>query len=293
MQSGVSQRLLGAFSSVWLAVGCIGTSGEQAQESSAAPQGVTPLIEQAERAQHRHDFDVAISAYREALEQTPWNARLQRALAVAHADRAARSRDEGRLPAAERDLREALRLAPEDAEFEENLAVVLVERAALDLDEERAAERRREAQEIAPQLARSAPRVNASVERRLDLAFQLLERGQIEAGIERLSQLLAEKPERADVRVLLAQAYVRQGTEHSRRGNFTAAVEALDRAVELYGPLGRCDAGACRPDELRLAHHNRITALLNGSQEERARQALADAERLGLRFPELRRAVSE
>jgi tetratricopeptide (TPR) repeat protein len=189
------------------------------------------LIERAERARQTRDFDAALAAYREALERTPWNTRLQRALAVTYADRGARERDEGQLPAAERDLREALRLAPEDAEFKENLAVVLLERASLDLDQPRAAERRQEARQLAPQLAESAPRVNATVERRLDLAYELLERGQMEAGIERLDQLLADEPQRADVRVLLAQAHVRQGNEYSRRSRFAAAAEELDRAV--------------------------------------------------------------
>jgi len=291
MRPGVSERVFGILGAVWLATACVETSQEQ--QPAPSPTGTAPLIELAERARKTQDFDTAITAYREALERTPWNTRLQRALAVTYADRGARERDEGQLPAAERDLREALRLAPEDEEFKQNLAVVLLERAALALDPLRAAERRQEARQLAPQLVDTAPPMNASVERRLDLAYELLERGQMDAGIERLNQLLEDEPQRSDIRVLLAQAHVRQGSELSRRSRFAAAAEELDRAVELYRPLGRCEGGACQLDGLRLAHHNRIAAHLNASQVERAGQALGEAERLGLRFPELREELRE
>jgi tetratricopeptide (TPR) repeat protein len=274
-----------------LALGCAGSAPEE--ELAAVPRGAAAAIEQAERARQARDFDAAIAAYREALEQTPWNTRLQRALAVTYADRGARARDEGRLSDAERDLRDALALAPEDAEFKQNLAVLLLERASLDLNQERAAERREEARQLAPELAASVPRINAAVERRLDLAYELLERGQLEAGIERLNQLLADEPRRSDVRVLLAQAHVRQGNDYSRRGMHLEAAHALDRAVELYRPLGRCEGGSCQIEDLRLAHHNRIAALLNAYELERAGRALAEARRLGLEFPELSRALRE
>ncbi len=251
----------------------------------AAPRGVAPLIERAERAIERGDYDAAIPAYEQALEITPWNTRVTRALAAAHAERGARRRAEGSLPSAETDLRRALELQPDDAELRFNLAVVLIERADLDLDPARAVGMRAEAARLAPELYAGSPAVNALLERRLELAYELLERGQLEAGASRLAWLQADYPDEPRVRRLRAQAEVAIGGRLYERGDFAGAAEYYGRAVALYTG---CAADVCAREEVALAHQNRVVALFEASSTAGARAALEQAEAQGLRFPKLR-----
>ncbi len=251
----------------------------------AAPRGAAPLIERAERSMERGDYDAAIPAYEQALEITPWNTRVTRALAAAHAKRGARKRAEGSLPTAETDLRRALELQPDDAELRFNLAVVLIERADLDMDEARAVRLRAEAARLAPELYAGSPAVNALLERRLELAYELLERGQLEAGAGRLAWLQADYPDEPRVRRLRAQAEVAIGGRLYQRGNFAGAAEHYGRAVALYTG---CAVDVCGREEVALAHQNRVVALFEASSTAEARAALEQAEAQGLRFPELR-----
>ena len=242
------------------------------------------MIERAERSMERGDFDAAIAAYAEAVEATPWNTRVVRALAAAHVARGARWRVEGSLPAAETDLRRAQELQPDDPAIRRDLAVVLIERADRDMDEARAARLRAEAVALAPDLADSSP-VNALLERQLELAFELIERGQLEAGVARLEWLSFDYPDEPRVRRLQAQAEVGLGSRLYERRNFAGAAEHYGRAVELYSG---CSARVCAREEVTLAHQNRIVALVESSQPREARAALERAEARGMRFPELR-----
>jgi tetratricopeptide (TPR) repeat protein len=267
-------------------------------DPAAGRTTVGTLVTRAEKAREDGDFDTAIEAYREALERTPWNTRLQNALATTHAERAIHTREEEGvfgLEAAERDLREAHRVAPERADIRRNLAVVLVERAVRESDPERAAALREEAGGLDPEIATLGEGPRPDIERRLDLAYELVERGQIDMGIRRLEALHREHPEDAATARLLAQALSRKAALRADRGRQTEAAELLDRAVEVYADL----VAVLPPDErdpsiteeIRATHHNRIVSWLNASRPEAATRALEDAERAGFEFPELARAV--
>lgn len=262
-------------------------------EPEAHPQSVGVLVDRATVARARGDYDATILSYRAALDRTPWNTRLQRALAVSYAERGARHRRRGSLPSAERDLRDALLVLPGDPDLERSLAVILIERAERVFDPAQSQLLRSEARALAPALVDATPPVRADLERRLDLAFELIQRGQLEAGIARLEALHRGAPDHPGVARLLAEARVRQATLLSQKLDHAGAARALDRAVELYLPFGACGSGSCELEEVRRAHHNRIVAWLSAHQADSARRALEDAERLGLEFPELRSAVGD
>jgi tetratricopeptide (TPR) repeat protein len=238
----------------------------------------------------RGDSDAAIAAYEEALEITPWNTRVTRALAAAHAERGARRREAGSLPEAERDLRRALELQPDDPELRLNLAIVLIERADLEMDRARATKMRVEAAELAPELHAGSPQVDALLERRLDLAYELLERGQLEAGASRLEWLQADYPDEPRVKRLRAQSEVALGGDRYQKGAFDAAAEHYGNAVALYAG---CDPAVCSRQEVALAHQNRVVALYEARKTAEARAALDEAEKQGHRFPELRAMLPE
>jgi tetratricopeptide (TPR) repeat protein len=257
---------------------------------------VAPLVEAGDRAVARADYGTAIASYRQAFQRTPWNTRLKRALAAAHAERAARSRDQaglGGLRSAEEDLRAALALYPDDDQLQKNLAIVLVEQAAREADPVRAGAMREEARGFSPEVVEAVPVVQVRLERQLDLAHESIERGQLEAAITTLEGLLANHPEHAGVTILLARARVRQGSELAQRGDLAGAGAALDRAVELYASLDHCRAEACETAELEMAHQNRIRAWLYANRFENARRALLDAEAAGLSFPKLRESLPD
>ncbi len=257
---------------------------------------MAPLIAAAERALASSDYDTAVASYQEAYALTPWNVRIARALAAAYAERAAAARNEGGLEglrAAERDLREALELLPDELALQRSLAVVLVEQAARELDPSRAGALREEARGIAPEVVEEAPLVQLHLERRLDLALELAREGRLEAAIDDLERIRAEHPQHVGATLLLARTQVRKGTEIAARGQYERAGAWFDRAVALYGSLESCRADECEPEELVLAHQNRITTWLNANRPDEARRALEDAGRAGLRFPELRRALAE
>ena len=236
----------------------------------------------------RGDYDTAIAAYAQAYEATPWNTRLRRALAAALAGRAGQHRERGSLPGAEQDLLRAVSLERGDPELRHNLAVVLIERAALELDEERAEAMRAEALELAPDLHAGSPEVRALLERRLDLAFELLQRGQLEAGIARLEALHRDYPEEPEPTRMLAQAHVARGTRYFDRGRFSDAADQYGLAVDLYR---QCASSVCERAQVVPAYQNRITALIESSRTREARAVLEDAESQGMSFPELRAAL--
>jgi tetratricopeptide (TPR) repeat protein len=255
-------------------------------------------VTRAEKAREDGDFDTAIEAYREALERTPWNTRLQNTLATTYAERAIRTRDEEGvfgLEDAERDLREAHQVAPERADIRRNLSVVLVERAVRESDPERADALREEARALHPEIASLGEGDRPDIERRLDLAYELVERGQIDMGIRRLEALHREHPDDVPTARLLAQSLSRKAALRAERGSQSEAAELLDRAVEVYADLVAAfppdDVDASITEEIRATHHNRIVAWLNASRPDAATRALEDAERAGFDFPELTRAV--
>ena len=265
------------------------------EPDASRPASVGPIVEEAEAKRAAGDLDGAIAGYEEALERTPWNDRIRHSLAMTHAEKAQRWRARRHLPPAERELRVALELLPDDPSLRHNLAVVLIERANLDLDPEQAAARRAEALELAPDLAALQSEVDAGLERRLDLAFELLERGQTEAGIARLESLRRSYPDAPEVSGLLAQALVRQAGMQARNGSYEAAGATLDRAVAVYTSMPDCAAPAwsgCTRDDASLAHHNRVASWLHAGERARARDALAEANAVGLSFPELERTLA-
>ena len=268
------------------------TSGAGRDESSAAvhsPAGIAPVVERAERAEAAGDWDTAIEAWAATLERTPWNSRIRQRLVAAYVERAAQTRRAGSLPAAEADLRAAAAVAPEDPHVSRALAIVLAERAARSLDGDRAAALRSEALALAPGLDVDLDR-DARLERRLDLAFELLDRGQLEAGIQRLETLRGAHPGHLPVARLLAQARVRRAGALAERKNYDGAGAELDLAVAAYRPFGSCGTDpstTCTRDEIRTAHHNRIVVWSKAAERARARRALSEAQELGFRFPKL------
>jgi tetratricopeptide (TPR) repeat protein len=256
---------------------------------------VAPLVARGERAASAGDWDAAVEAYQQALELTPWNSRIERALVATYVARASAQRSVGKagLERAEADLRAALAIAPADPEVRRNLAVVLIDRASNEADDQRHDALRAEAGGYAPELVAATPEHRRSLERRIDLAFELLERGQLEAGIYRLERLHAERPERSDVTRLLAQAHVRHGSRLSSQQYYERAGLAFDRALALYAELGPCDGTRCDAQELLLAHHNRVVAWLSAARAEDARRALGEAERAGVDVTSLRDALLE
>lgn len=274
-----------------LAIGC-------ASRETPSP-GPTPpasaLVIDAQRAHARGDYTAAVEGYRAALEKTPWNERLRASLVSVLVDRATATRLEGGVSAIDRaivDLREARTLAPAEEVVQRDLAVLLLERSQRTTDPERAAVLRQEASDLAPDLAEQVPDYRPEIERRLDLAYELVERGQLDAGIARLEALEREFAERPDVRLLLAQALVLRGSRLASQGEHPRAAGQFERAIALYQVPGVCD-GACATRELALAHRNRIVAWLNAPVLHEARRALDQAEREGLSFPELERALLE
>ena len=265
------------------------------EDADAAQTTVAPLVERAERLRDKNDYDGAIAAYEQALAKTPWNDRIRHALAMTHAERARSFRDEGLLVKAETDLRRAQELEPEHPNVRQNLAVVLVERAALDMDPAKAAARRAEAETLAPGVTAAEPERDAGLERRLDLAYELVQRGQVEAGIARLESLRESHPDEPEVTRLLGAALVQHAATLVERGNHIGAGELLDRAVALY-QTPECRAPAwqgCPAEDARVAHYNRVVAWLEAFEPARAEGAMRDAERAGLVFPELAAELSE
>ncbi|MEE9282292.1 MAG: hypothetical protein V3V67_19185 [Myxococcota bacterium] len=271
-------------------IACASTPGSPPEADAASSGSVAPLVARAERAMQIGDYDAAIAGYSKAFEATPWNARLERALVAAYAARAAHPQTGGLagLRASESDLRTALGIAPDVPALKQSLAAVLIDLSALEPDRARAALLREEARSYAPELESQTPAVHLRVERRLDMAFELIERGQLDAGIDRLQRLHEEYPDRADAARLLAQARVRKGTELAALRDHGNAGASFDQAVELYERLAPCDGSRCDERELRMAHRNRIIAWVSASRFEEARHALDDAERAGLSFPALR-----
>jgi len=258
------------------------------------PKVPTPaLLERAERSRSRGNYDAAIRDFEELVERIPWNERAKEALAATYAERAASARDAGKLPKAEEDLRQAVTVLPSDANHRRNLAIVLYERASFENDPQKAAGLRKEARELAPDLNLSNVPLSAALERRLDMAFDLVQRGQVEAGIRTLEQIRRDYPEDRSTARLLAQSLVKQAAAFSERKNYAAAGGVLDRAVETYAAILPCDGKSCKPEELRLAHRNRVVAWLNAYKAEEAARALEDAERVGLKFPDLRTALGD
>lgn len=274
-----------------------GATGPLSDDGDADdPHSVAPLIDKAERMRAHGEYASAITAYEQALERTPWNERIQLALAMTYADRAARSRREGQLGAAEDDLRKSLELAPGHPAPTGNLAVVLMERANLEMDPERAAARRAEAETLSPGITSKTPVRNAPLERRLDMAYELVERGQLEAGIDRLESLHESFPEETEVTRLLGQSLIQLGAKQASAGNNVAAGRTLDRAVGMYREVPGCAAPTwegCDRNEVRLAHNNRIVSWINAGERENARAALVDAQSMGLAFPDLARFLAK
>ncbi len=281
-----------------LAAGCASSPEQPAGAASPAEPssvaGIAPLVEQAEAHRARGEQDAAIALYREALHRTPWNERLKQALATTYAERAETARGAKNLGQAEADLRSAVEIAPGDPNLARNLAVVLNERAAREYDLERAASLRQEARALAPEVTAAFPEREAPLERRLDLAYELIQKDQLDAGIDGLERLRKERPAERSVGHLLAQAYVKRADAHSTRRDFEAAGTDLDRAVAVYGEtFPRCGPPDCKLEEIEMAHWNRVVAWINASRAETARRALTDASAQGFSFVDLERALRQ
>ena len=282
-----------------LSCACVGGSAEpkDAPDAASDPAGVAPIVARAEAATASGDLDASVAAWREAYERTPWNTRLASSLVAAYVARAEQERTKPGgskgLALAEADLRKALLIAPKQPEVERSLAIVLLERASLAADDADADRFRSQAAALAPELAAQTPVLRLPVERRLDIAFDLLERGQLDAGIDQLQSLVRDYPQSSGAAKLLAQAWVRKGDLQTRRGDYAGARQAYASAVELYARLLPCDGTRCDPADLETAHRNRISALLDAASFDEARAALAEAKGVGLRFDDLERKWPE
>ncbi len=269
---------------------CAGGGPSDAARDSVAA-GVAPIIARAEAAAASGDLDTAIAGYAEAEKRTPWNPSLRSQLVAAYTKRAeAKRRKPGGaagLAAGEKDLRAALALAPEDATVKRSLAAILLERAAFERDDALAVQLRAEATELAPELSAQTPAVRLPVETRLDLAYDLIDRGSIDAGIDQLRAVVHEYPQNAQAARLLAQALVRLGTQQTQSRDYDGATASFTQAVEQYARLLPCDGTRCDSAELELTHRNRILSALDSGHVDRARSALRDAEAVGLHFDDL------
>lgn len=267
----------------------------RAPQQSVDPQGIGPVVARAEAAEAVRDHDAAIAAWREAFEKTPWNERVRSRLVGAYAARAAVARAKGGsapLARAESDLRAARELVPDDLTLRHNLAFVLGERAARSSDPAEAERLRAEATELDPAAA-AAPATDAELERRLDLAHDLVLRGQLEAGLLELEPLWREHPGDAGIGRLYAQTLLRQGIARQEQGDYDGAGATFDRALEVLRGVGACAARPCDDPDVRAAHYDRVVNWLNADRVDVARRALADAEQVGLRFPELSATLAE
>jgi tetratricopeptide (TPR) repeat protein len=291
----VNRRLRHVVAGALLALVCAACAGggDSAEpERARAEQGVAPLVTRADRSRARGDFAVAIDLYSQAYQRTPWNERLKQSLAVAYTEKAQRARSEGELRTAEQDLRAALALYPDDASFKRNLAIVLLESAQREMNESRAEQMLAELRTLAPDLEIPNRVTKGGLERRLDLAFQLLERGQLDAGVQELELVRRDYPGEAAPARFLAQAIAQQADAFTSRQNFSAAGEAMDRAVALYKELLPCDdAARCKREEFAILAQNRVIAWSNAFELARARAALDEAKALGFAFPELEKAL--
>jgi tetratricopeptide (TPR) repeat protein len=271
---------------------CVGGSADPGADSAASDAaGVAPIVARAEASVASGDLDAGIEAYREAYERTPWNTRIASSLVAAYVARAEKKRTKPGgakgLDLAEADLRAALAIAPKQPAVERSLATVLLERAALVKDDAEASLLREEAAALAPDLATSTPVQRLPVERRLDIAYDLIEREQLDAALDQLDALVRDYPQNTAAAQLQAQALVRKGGVQTRRGDYKSARQSYTRAVEVYARLTPCDGTRCTPDELELAHRNRISSALDGANYDAARAALVEAKAVGLSFPDL------
>lgn len=269
---------------------CAGHSPDDAARD-AATAGVAPIVERAEAAAAQGDLDGAIDGYEAAIQRTPWNDRLRSQLVAAYAQRAeAKRRKPGGvagLAAAEKDLRAAHELAPDDAGVTRSLAAILVERAAFESDDALADKLRAEATTLAPDVAAQTPAVRLPVERRLDLAYDLIDRGSIDAGIDQLRAVTREYPQNTQAARMLAQALVRLGGVQTESRDYDGAQASFTEAVGEYARLLPCDGTRCDSSELELAHRNRILSALDAQRPDRARAALQEAQALGLHLDDL------
>ncbi|MGH2899165.1 MAG: tetratricopeptide repeat protein, partial [Solirubrobacteraceae bacterium] len=269
-----------------------GASGD-----ASLTEGVAPIVARGESAIAAGDLSAGVDAYREAYERTPWNTRIQNSLVAAYAARAEKERTKPGgtkgLALAEQDLRAALEISPKNPELERNLAVVLLDQAGLSPDDAEAARLRAEANALAPDLVAETPALRLGVERRLDIAYDLLQRGQLDAGIDQLQALVRDDPESVPATRLLAQALVRKGGVQTQRHDYPGARQSFTNAVELYARLLPCDGTRCDKAELELAHRNRVDGLLDAEQYEDARAALAEARGLGIDLSDLEKKWPE
>ena len=274
-----------------------GSSGTKTDAGDSPDAGVGPAIERAEAAKASGDLDGAIQGYGAALDRTPWNTRLKSQLVAAYSERAEKERRKPGGPKglalAEKDLRAAHALAPDDATVTKSLAAILVERAAFESDDALAAQLRAEAAQLSPETAAANPEVRLPVERRIDLAYDLIDQGNLDAGIDQLDALVHEYPHNPKAVRLLAQALVRLGGQQTEARDYDDARASFTRAVELYARLLPCDGGRCDSAELELAHRNRILSLLDAQHLDEAQAARREAEALGLRFDDLRQEWPE
>jgi len=273
------------------------TPPEGASAVAGDTEGVAPIVSRAESAIADGDLDTGIDGYREAYDRTPWNTRIGSALVAAYVARAEKERSKPGgakgLALAERDLRDALEVSPKNPQIERSLAAVLLDQAGITADDAKAAQLRAEANALAPDLVTETPALKLGVERRLDIAFDLLERGQLDAGIDQLQALVRDDPESVPATRLLAQALVRKGGVQTQRHDYPGARQTYANAVELYARLLPCDGTRCDQAELELAHRNRVGSLLDAEQFEEARAALAEARGLGIELGDLQKKWPE
>ena len=86
---------------------------------------------------------------------------------------------------------------------------------------------------------------------------------------------------------------MRKGEVQTRRGDYAGARVTYASAVEVYAQLLPCDGTRCRQTDLEIAHRNRISSALDGSNFDEARAALAEAKAVGLSFPDLEKKWPE
>ena len=211
----------------------LGRSMEELKEKTSARIAFGRAVEtDPTDAVARNDYGVFLSRSDDndaAIEQLSEAVRLSPQTAIFHENLGRAYRKKGMLKEAERELAEAARLAPKEAPVWEALAHLLKEQKRFD----EAAAAYRSAWEIDP----------SSEEAASGLSTVLIEAGKPEEAEAVLARAVEASPKGASL-------WNNLGVARTKRGNYTGAVEAFQKAIDLDGNFEIARANLARAEQL-------------------------------------------